>query len=371
MAVAALSAPCACAFAATPSRAADDVEAPAGPLADDFGGQVPASAPGVAPTALEDAFFDLLWRCDSPVPADRDAAAEELTRRFREFETIWMDRAFLTDGEISAVAAARFLDAEDASRADRVAAALRSLDALWNVEPPRPDGDGVSTRRAALRLSWGEQTRFIWLAPVFRSCRWLDPADRGMWRPRARYSAPELQPDPDARFLDVETVLERADAGADDDVPETDDDDASAAAFDALIGVDCRPIAIPVRVGVGEEREFRSGDLTLRGASARRGDDSGRWRVAVRLQYDAAFDAFDSHRVWYDKGDFRLRTSASETPGAAPTRLRAMDRAPGGERVELEFDVDSAIDEAIASGAALLECRLPRFLVQERRAFAL
>ena len=40
---------------------------------------------------LEEEFFDVLWRCDSPLATERERANGELLRRFAEFEPVSRD----------------------------------------------------------------------------------------------------------------------------------------------------------------------------------------------------------------------------------------------------------------------------------------
>lgn len=338
---------------------------------DDFGGRVPRDLPGVTTTPLEDDFFDLLWRCDAPDSAVRDSAAKELTRRFGEFELVWMNRAFLTDGEISETAAAQFLSAEAAAYERDAEESRRAARVEWNVGAPEIADDGVETRHAVLRFSWNRQTRFVWAAPDLRNCRWREPGTGRLWRPRARFSQPELIPGFDDDFLDVEIVLEPDPEFDADGFSASDDSGGEAAgavaAFDALAGIGTRVIRIPVGWEDAGEREYRIGGLTLRGAPARYDSRSGEWTIALRLQYAEPFDAFDSHRAWYDANDFKLTIPSAEKT-LSPVKFRAAERDAYGERIELTFRAPE-IDDAAKNGEAWIQCRLPRYFVRERRIF--
>ncbi|MGI6400657.1 MAG: hypothetical protein ACOX0A_00835 [Thermoguttaceae bacterium] len=310
----------------------------------------------LASTNLEDEFFELMWLCDSPLEAERDAALEELTRRFDEFEPIWQDRTFLTNGEVADEASRRFALAEAGYRASRIEAARASFDVQWRVQDAVSHGELTPpTRDATARVIWREPLRFVWLSPDFRFFFWRAPDTFELWRPRSLFSAPELFPGLDADRVDLDFVLEPSAL--------SDEPQANSVAFDALIGVDPRPWRIPVTMGPGGPEEYRSVELTLRDVRAEPLANDRR-RVSLRLKYDAAFDAFASHRAWYDATDFHLLI-APETR-VAPLRLRVRDRVATGERIELEFESDAALDEAFRKGAVSLECRLPRFFIRTR-----
>ena len=318
------------------------------------------SAAAQEPHALEDEFFELMWLCDSRVERERDDAQNALTRRFAEFEPVWQDRTFLTDGEVAEESRRRFELAEQAWRRACVDEARNAFDARWSVAAP-VETDGAETRAATIRLSWRVPIRFVWLAPDFRDLLWREPETGRLWRPRALFSAPEILPEFERDYVDIDVVLEPDPEGND----ETESAPEKTLAFDALMGVDPRTWEIPIAAQSATPKEYRSGELTLRGANAERKKEKGGWLVSLRLEYDAAFDAFDSHRSWYDVDDFRLVSPEFDEPVKA-TRLRARERGAKGERVELEFAADPRLDEAFQKKDAVLFCRPPRFFVRTR-----
>lgn len=317
------------------------------------------SAIAEEPRSLEDEFFELMWLCDSRVERERDDAQKELTRRFAEFEPVWQDRTFLTDGEIAEESRRRFQLAEKAYREARVEEALSAFDAQWIVAAP-VETDGEKTRAATVRVSWRVPIRFVWLAPDFHVFQWRESETRRYWRPRALFSSPEILPEFEHDHIDLDVILEpdfEGNVGA-RVAPE------KVLAFDALMGVDPRPWGLTIDSETATPKEYRSGELTLRGPNASRGENGG-WTVSLRLEYDAAFDAFDSHRSWYDVDDFRLVCPEFDEPVKA-TRLRARERGAKGERVELEFAADPELDKAFQKKDAVLFCRPPRFFVRTR-----
>ena len=84
--------------------------------------------------------------------------------------------------------------------------------------------------------------------------------------------------------------------------------------------------------------------------------------ATIALNYDGAFDAFDSHRVWYDRLDFALAPDAEESRLLVPDAATRSGRTATGERVELRFTLEEEVD---ASRARLI-CALPRFFVGTR-----
>jgi hypothetical protein len=127
--------------------------------------------------------------------------------------------------------------------------------------------------------------------------------------------------------------------------------------------------------------------------------ENGETTVRVRLEFAEAFDAFDSHRVWCEQGDFaliidagddkagasdvfdvsdaenesRTKTKADEEAEAdakrkrwSPIRLRVRERSANGALFELDFPNDAALREAVAAGRARLACRVPRFFFWTR-----
>ena len=305
---------------------------------------------------LEDEFFDLMWLCDSPVESERDAAQEELARRFDEFEPVWKDRTFLTDGEVADESRRRFERAEKDFWNARLERARTAFDVKLDVEPPEGEG-AEAVRRANVRVSWRVPLRVVWLAPDFRSFLWRDPETNRLWRPRSLYSAPELQPEFDSEQVELDFFLEPV---PDDALP-PEDASVSEFAFDALVGVDPVAISIPLSDD-GEPREYRVGELTLRVPPVKR-DDKGGLTVSLCLDYDSAFDAFDSHRSWREPDDFLLAFPKAAAR-VRPASIRGRDRNPNGERLEFFFAADPALDDALRKNAAALVCRFPRFFAR-------
>lgn len=308
---------------------------------------------------LEDAFFDILWLCDSPVERERDDAQAELARRFDEFERVWMNRVFLTDGEIEEEPRRRFLRAESDFWNAKREQTPATFDVELRVGAPDGEGDALS-RPATVCVSWRAPLRVVWLAPDFRALLWRDPETDRFWRPRSLFSAPELQPETDSDRVELELILEPVP----DDAAPSDDAPGSAFAFDTLVGIVPTPLALPLADDASEPRAFRSGELALRVFPVKR-DDAGRRTVALRLDYDAAFDAFDSHRSWLDVADVKLAAPNLAAP-LAPDAIRVRDRSPKGERLELSFPSDPALDDAFQHGAATLVCRFPRLFARLR-----
>lgn len=316
---------------------------------------LPWNDPSEQPVSLEDEFFELMWLCDSPLEEERDAAQEELTRRFDEFEPVWQDRTFLADGEIGDESRRRFELAESGYREACVARALECFSVRWFVDAATDD-EGTPTRNATARISWSEPLRFVWMTPDFSAFVWRDPETGQTWRPRGRFASPEILPEYDATQVDLDFALEPGET--------TEDASESTVVFEALMGVDLRPFAAPVVANAEDAKILRSGELTLNEPTAAREPD-GSPTTTFRVEYDDAGDAFNSFRTWYDARDFLLVCPDIVDP-IAPTRLRPRDRNPKGERVELRFDADPKLDAATRDGAAVLYCRLPRFFVRAR-----
>jgi hypothetical protein len=425
--------------------------------------------------ALEEAFFEALGRCESPLLVERDEAENALFERFAEFEPIWQDRRFLTNGEIGAEARQRFELAEARYREkasnDCVAAFETTFEAVAlevaekeersggkkNDEPNgRNAGNGESAQnseeaendesagngeflRGRVRLRWGSPLRIVYLVPDWSAFERRDAAGK-RWRPSGRFSAPELAPEFDASTLTLETTWERVDAGEKTALNgEKEENGENAAngegkttvvgAFEGLIGGDFRVWLLPLGRGAlkksveendrekknGEDGEtattrqtlepnvdfssvFQSGDAVATvGETTMK--ENGETTVRVRLEFAEAFDAFDSHRVWCEQGDFaliidagddkagasdvfdvsdaenesRTKTKADEEAEAdakrkrwSPIRLRVRERSANGALFELDFPNDAALREAVAAGRARLACRVPRFFFWTR-----
>ncbi|MDD3590761.1 MAG: hypothetical protein PHO46_10900 [Thermoguttaceae bacterium] len=295
--------------------------------------------------ALEDAFFTLMAEFQSPLLKDRDAAEEELTRRFVEFEPVWQDRRFLTNGEVSPEARRRFEVAEARRRAAVAAEARASFSAQWRV-------DVGERTRGAVKIARGVPMRIVYLTPEFSSFLWKDAVDGGLWAPVAAQSSPEILPDFEDAAIEIETPLKRVDSEQGGSV------DKSSGVVSLLAGLDLREITIPVSTDA-EIATSCSGDLTLHGARAERLEHGG-WTISFRLDYASAFDAFDSHRVWFGKEDFALVCENNEEK-IVPTRLRTHSRSVCGVDVELDFAQDVELDVALIAAQARLACRLPRY----------
>lgn len=315
---------------------------------------------------LEEEFFDLLWRCDSTSLTRRDAATRELTRRFWEFEPIWSDRAFLTDGEIGCDARLRFERAEEETR-------LASLDAAKNAFAARIDfaetketresldapadgtNDAASERRlGTLNFSWDVPLRLVWLAPILSDCATRDEGTNALWIPSSRFSTPELQPEFDGQLVGYDAYFVRSEESASGALEE-------GILFDVVAGVEPRAwtLAFPAE-SEGKDRVYRSLGLTV--ALSPLKIDGTQCVATFSLDYDAAFDAFDSHRVWYDRCDFALAPDCEEPRLLVPDAATRSGRTATGERVELRFTLEEDVD---ASRARLI-CALPRFFVGTR-----
>lgn len=450
--------------------------------------------------ALEEAFFETLGRCESPLLVERNEAEDALFGRFADFESIWQDRRFLTNGEIGAEARRRFELAEARYRekafAECVAAFATTFESDASEvaegknrekrkEGERNESGGVGeidevgksgevgevgesgeTLRGRVRLRWDKPLRIVYLSPDWSAFERRD-ADGKRWRPSGRFSVPELAPEFDASELTLETTWERVadedaspelenkgleenredgEVGEDerDEEKEVDSEDKTTVVgvWEGLVGGDFRVWTLPLgRVAVknaslgenGESKEieedagkrevastaetsgpnvdlpnvFQSGDAvaTVGETSI---NENGETTARVRFEFAEAFDAFDSHRVWFDRRDFELiiddgddkanivvgigglrevektkkmekaekaektqeKTNEEET-GAdgrrwTAIRWRVRERSERGVLFELDFPNDAALREAVAEGRARLCCRIPRFFFWTR-----
>ena len=301
---------------------------------------------------LEDAFFEILWRCDSPWLTERDYAEDELTKKFVDFEPIWKNREFLTDGQISAEARQRFELAEASWRQNAAQKTYDSFKTEWNVGAPKSDDEGGLTRRLVLRVEWDATSRIVYFVPKFDALFWRDETDGSVWRPVARFSSPELLPERDVASLEIETTLERVEGD------EAENSRVSRSlSFETLVGIDARTLEI--EVGSTTTGKIRSGALTIKGATGTR-TERGDLLVSFRIDYDAALDAFDSHRAWFEKNDFTLNLEGAEN-GLVPKRMKTRGRANAGVDIELYFDSNDELDAAFFSKQARVAARLPRF----------
>ncbi|MBR4833302.1 MAG: hypothetical protein IKU86_03065 [Thermoguttaceae bacterium] len=388
--------------------------------------------------ALEEAFFELLGRCDSPLLIERDAAEDELFEQFARFEAIWQDRRFLTNGEISPEARRRFELAEARFAQKAFEECLAAFEATFELEAEaaktsedkgngeetvneenkenEKDGENDGILRGRVRLRWGKTARIVYLTPDWSAFERRD-GDGRRRRPSVRFSAPELAPEFDATELTLETLWELADSedgeNAGNRATEQDGEVAGNAGkttvvglFEALIGVERREWPLPLpsfaredggnggkkgieeiggnkRSGEDDEDErgrggkeranvFQSGEVRAFVGTPRL-KSNGETTAIVRLEFAEAFDAFDSHRVWWDKNDFALCVDGdwSGNDGDAakkrrwkPVRARTRERSARGVAFELDFPSEPALREAVARGAARLDCRVPRFFLR-------
>jgi len=310
---------------------------------------------GVSPcfaSELEEAFFELMWRCDSPWLSERDYAEDELAKKFVEFEPVWKNREFLTDGEISAEARQRFELAESRWRQASAQKAFDSFRVVWNVEEPKTDEEGATSRRCLIRVEWNDITRIVYFVPKLESLFWRDKPGGSVWRPVARFSSPELQPEFGATSMEFETTLERVEG----DEAENGEFTRSLT-FETLVGVDARELEIDV--DSLQEGKIRSGALSVKDALGTR-TERGDALVSFRIDYDAALDAFDSHRVWFEKNDFALKLEGTEE-ALRPKRMKTRERNAVGVGIELYFESNDELEVASLSGQARVIARLPRF----------
>lgn len=424
---------------------------------------------GKGSAALEEAFFETLGRCESPLLVERNEAEDALFERFAEFELIWQDRRFLTNGEIGAEARQRFELAEARYREKASNDCVAAFETTFETVAPEleerknreeegnggngddggngknggngddggnrkneenkgvgENGESGETLRGFVRLRWEKPMRIVYLSPDWSAFERRDGAGK-RWRPSGRFSVPELAPEFDASELTLETTWERVadeEAAAEGKVGENgengengekegnrgngEDDESRGkgegkttvvGVWEGLIGGDFRVWTLPLgKVAIenalaegnrqveqagqrevekrtgrdggnkeekqegengekgGEERKkgetaavverpsvFRSGD-----AVATVGETSinanGETTARVRLDFAEAFDAFDSHRVLFDKQDFGLiidesggnlgvdaLLTGSEETQRAETETRSRPKAEGAE----------------------------------------
>ncbi len=443
--------------------------------------------------ALEEAFFETLGRCESPLLVERNEAEDALFGCFAEFEPIWQDRRFLTNGEIGAEARQRFELAEARYREKAFEECVDAFQTAFETFAPGSEegrardekgkndeqngekgkkrrdsetgggdedgkdggtgegGENGEVVRGRVRLRWEKPLRIVYLSPDWSAFERRD-VDGKRWRPSGRFSAPELAPEFDATELTFETTWERAEEAKEaategrigenkedggNSGGETRDEATVVGVLEGLIGGDFRVWTLPLgRVAIenaadNENRQKRQNGLIRqegqdalkrerRGAAAdgverTRGFQSGdafatvgettikangETTARVRFDFAEAFDAFDSHRVWFDKRDFVLvidggdvnaevgaesavSKAEKETQAASkedeetsrtgeigrrwePIRWRVRERSANGALFELDFPDDSTLREAVAQGRARLACRIPRFFFWTR-----
>lgn len=317
--------------------------------------------------SLERAFWETLERCDSPILSERDAAEDALAEHFSEYESIWQDRRFLTNGEITPEARARFELAEARYREKVFEECVDAFEAAFEIVAPidlkegrdgrepsgaeekgedgenseRKDADVVERNdeapllRGRVRLRWKPTLRVLYLAPDWSAFERRDAVGR-RWRPAGRFSTPEIAPEFDASELTLETAWESWNAknrenseNEGGEVGETTEEKEGetnvVGVLEGLVGGDFRVWTFPLTAANadnGENREkgedgedgedkedgrrvFQSGDAkAIVGETILKKD--GEATARVRWEFVEAFDAFDSHRVWCDKNDFVL-----------------------------------------------------------------
>jgi hypothetical protein len=343
--------------------------------------------------AREEAFFEILWRCESPLLVERNEAEDALFERFAGFESVWQDRRFLTNGEIGAEARQRFELAEARYREkafDDCAAAFKATfeTVATEAEEARKredagekkerneenggnekNGENGETLRGRVLLRWEKPLRIVYLAPDWSAFERRDALGT-LWRPSGRFSAPELAPEFDASELTLETTWERVDEEKttlsgqnEENRGNGEGKTAVVGALEGLIGGDFRVWTLPIgavareNAGIGEDREDERGERAAekRETASDGGVDfptifqsgnavatvgkttinaNGETTARARFDFAEAFDAFDSHRVWCDKQDFALIID------------------DGGDNWEVGGDIDaSGTENAARSGA--------------------
>ncbi len=199
--------------------------------------------------ALEEAFFETLGRCESPLLVERNEAEDALFERFAEFELIWQDRRFLTNGEVGAEARQRFELAEARYREKAFEECVAAFKTTFEAFAPESeegrardekgkndeqnrrkrekggnneiggdgkdggtgeDGESGKSLRGRVFLRWEKPLRIVYLSPDWSAFERRDAAGN-RWRPSGRFSAPELAPEFDASELTLETIWERVD----------------------------------------------------------------------------------------------------------------------------------------------------------------
>lgn len=316
--------------------------------------------------ALEEDFFDVLWRCDSPLSEKRERAKDELTRRSAEFEPVSCERAFLTNGEISTTARDAFLDAEERYY-ERVVEEQTSGFVFSSVDVSGPGADG--RRRVVAKVTIPERVRVIYLVPDFSRYALALPETSTRWIPTSPYAAPEIQPGIAERTIEIEATLHEA--RGDDQRQETSEE----VGIEALVGCDLRPIAIPIENGDLEPKtkSYRVGELSYSGAKLT-AQDERRVSLDFSFTYAEPYDAFDSHRAWLDRADFALALQRDDGAPACifPVKLQETSRNASGARVRLTFEISDipAENEPVSNKWTLL-WRAPRRLVSFRRKLAI
>ena len=316
--------------------------------------------------ALENEFFDLLWRCGDAKLERRDRAEEELTANFDRFESVWMTPSFLYDGQVGAEARLRF---ERAAARRRVALVRRALDefvATWQIAPFDESSD-LKLARATVALP--SNARVLYYQPNFSRLFWHNERSGETWRPRARFLDSEIAPETRERTLTFESPLELCDPL---DLP-LDAlgialDRPSAAPFSALVGLDARPLPVKLELPSDDDRApIQVYDLKLqaRVRPFEASDNSGAgergdlWRVVVTLDYARAYDVFDSHRAPIRPEDFQARVG--DELRLDPCRVRQLERSQNGVALELTFERARDFQPALESNRAILQCRVPKF----------
>jgi len=257
------------------------------------------------------------------------------------------------------------------------------------------------------------------LTPEWSAFERRDVAGR-RWRSSERFSTPELAPEFDATELTVETVWERVETQNEENGEKKENKGNKGnkgngafgegattvvGVFEGLVGGDFRVWRLPLTALKSENSEdgekggndddyplvFQSGDAVATvGETVLK--ENGETTARVRLEFAETFDAFDSHRVWFDKNDFALTSERNDeennsekkeetrregelkkggTEGAEerrwkPIRLRVRERSARGVLLELDFPNEPSIRAAVERGRARLEGRVPRFFFWAR-----
>ena len=363
--------------------------------------------------ALEEAFFETLWRCESPLLIERNEAEDALFERFAEFEPIWQDRRFLTNGEIGAEARRRFELAEARYRDeafDDCAAAFKATfetveteaegernrgDEGNNVEKNEKNGEDGETLRGFVRLRWEKPLRIVYLSPDWSAFERRD-GDGTRRRPSGRFSAPELAPVFDASELTFETTWERVDgeetAGDGENRGSAENGEGKATvvgALEGLIGGDFRVWTLPLGAVASRNAKTASSGESAKDGKDERGDQAeekretaavgvdfptvfqsgdavatvgettinakGETTAQVRFDFAEAFDAFDSHRVWCDQRDFALIIDAADEKLEVGADIDALEAENEARKREKEEEITGENDATGINGAETVE----------------
>lgn len=278
---------------------------------------------GKRAAALEEAFFETLGRCESPLLVERNEAEDALFGRFAEFEPIWQDRRFLTNGEVGAEARQRFELAEARYREKAFEECVGAFQTAFETfaseneeerargeerkndeqngdkeekgkkgEKERKEkkggdsetgedgkdggigegGESGEVLRGRVRLRWEKPLRIVYLSPDWSAFERRDVGGK-RWRPSGRFSTPELAPEFDATELTFETTWARAEetneAATDKEIGEnkgnagnSENEATVVGVLEGVIGGDFRVWTLPldqVSIENAEDREDEQG----------------------------------------------------------------------------------------------------------------